>query len=30
MESMWYEVAGILVVALIVAFCMIMFDKGDI
>lgn len=30
MESTWYEVMGMLVVLLIIAVLMFMFDKGDI
>lgn len=30
MESTWYEVAGVLVVALIIAGLMLMFDKDAI
>lgn len=30
MESTWYEVIGVLIIALIIAGLILMFDKGDI
>ena len=30
MESAWYEIVGVLVVLLIIAGLMLIFDKGDI